>query len=200
MNKKEIKVKKDDKIKSALGTSIAILLIICMMFIPVTQGHGGVHRTEEGGGFDAPIRMLFDIEETEFWVEFMIFPVKARGATEIFIFPVDETANVSDIWMEIVFIDEKGETRMISPFEKLSGREMWVSTVEFPFSGNNTIEFWATIDGNSDYTAIDVYVESPAFLSARMAWTIGLGWPIAMGIIFWKLGIHMAAKAESEEE
>jgi len=200
INKKETKVKKDAKIKSALGTSIVILLIICMMFIPVTQGHGGVHRTEKGDGFDAPMRMLFDIEETDFWVEFMIYPPKALGATEIFIFPVDETTNVSKLWMEIVFIDEKGETRMISQFEKLSGREMWVSTVEFPFSGNNSIEFWATIDGNSEFTAIDVYVESPAFLSARMAWTIGLGWPIAMGIIFWKLSIHMAAKAESEEE
>ncbi|RZD43853.1 MAG: hypothetical protein CXT70_00580 [Methanobacteriota archaeon] len=198
--KKETKVKKDAKIKSALGTSIAILLIICMMFIPVTQGHGGVHRTEKGDGFDAPMRMLFDIEETDFWVEFMIYPPKALGATEIFIFPVDETTNVSKLWMEIVFMDEKGETRMVSQFEKLSGREMWVSTVEFPFSGNNTIEFWATIDGNSEFTAIDVYVESPAFLSARMAWTIGLGWPIAMGLIFWKLSIHMAAKAESEQE
>ena len=200
INKKGPKEQKNGNKSSLVGTISVILMMICLMYIPAVQGHGGVHRIEEGDGFDAPRRILFDIEDVDFWVEFMIYPPKALGSTEIFIFPVDETTNVSKIWMEIVFIDDKGETRMISQFEKLSGREMWVSTVEFPFSGNNTIEFWTTIDGNSAFTAIPVYVESPAFLSVRMAWVIGLGWPITMGIIFWKLSIHMADKAESEEE
>jgi hypothetical protein len=171
-----------------------------MMFIPVVQGHGGVHRTEEGEGFDAPMRMLFDIEGTDFWVEFMIYPPKALGSTEIIIFPVDETANVSDVWVEVIFIGERGETKMIFQFEKLSGRDIWISTVEFPFSGNNTIQFWANIDGNSDYTAIDVYVESPPLLPVPIMWIIGLGWPIAMGVILWKVSLHKAAIFESEEE
>jgi len=193
----------EDKYKhnsSPLNASIAIFLLICMMFIPVAQGHGGVHRTEQGEGFDAPMKILFDIEDTDFWAEFMIYPPKALGSTEIIIFPVDETANVSDVWIEVIFIGEKGETTMISQFEKLSGRDIWVSTVEFPFSGNNTIQFWANIDGNSDYTAIDVYVESPPLLPVPIMWVIGLGWPIVMGIILWKVSLHKAAIFESEEE
>ena len=200
MNKKEPVENKDKQSKSALNASIAVLLLICMMFIPVVQGHGGVHRTEEGEGFDAPIRMLFDIEDTDFWVEFMIYPPKALGSTDIIVFPVEETANVSNVWIEVIYIDEKGETTSIYQFEKLSGRDIWISTVEFPFSGNNTIQFWANIDGNSDYTAIDVYVESPPLLPVPIMWVIGLGWPIAMGIILWKVSLHKAAIFESEEE
>ena len=200
MNKKEPVENKDKQSKSALNASIAVLLLICMMFIPVVQGHGGVHRTEEGEGFDAPIRMLFDIEDTDFWVEFMIYPPKALGSTDIIVYPVEETANVSNVWIEVIYIDEKGETTSIYQFEKLSGRDIWISTVEFPFSGNNTIQFWANIDGNSDYTAIDVYVESPPLLPVPIMWVIGLGWPIAMGIILWKVSLHKAAIFESEEE
>ena len=200
MNKKEPVENKDKQSKSALNTSIAVLLLICMMFIPVVQGHGGVHRTEEGEGFDAPMRMLFDIEDTDFWVEFMIYPPKALGSTDIIVFPVEETANVSDVWIEVIYNDEKGETTLIYQFEKLSGRDIWISTVEFPFSGNNTIQFWANIDGDSDYTAIDVYVESPPLLPVPIMWVIGLGWPIAMGVILWKVSLHKAANFESEEE
>jgi len=200
MNKKEPVENKDKQSKSALNASIAVLLLICMMFIPVVQGHGGVHRTEEGEGFDAPIRMLFDIEDTDFWVEFMIYPPKALGSTDIIVYPVEETANVSNVWIEVIYIDEKGETTSIYQFEKLSGRDIWISTVEFPFSGNNTIQFWANIDGNSDYTAIDVYVESPPLLPVPIMWVIGLGWPIAMGIILWKVSLHKAANFEGEEE
>ncbi len=200
MNKKEPVENKDKQSKSALNSSIAVLLLICMMFIPVVQGHGGVHRTEEGEGFDAPMRMLFDIEGTDFWVEFMIYPPKALGSTEIIVFPVEETANVSDVWIEVIYNDEKGKTTLIYQFEKLSGRDIWISTVEFPFSGNNTIQFWANIDGDSDYTAIDVYVESPTLLPVPIMWVIGLGWPIAMGVILWKVSLHKAANFESEEE
>jgi hypothetical protein len=200
MNKKEPVENKDKQSKSALNTSIAVLLLICMMFIPVVQGHGGVHRTEEGEGFDAPMRMLFDIEDTDFWVEFMIYPPKALGSTDIIVFPVEETANVSDVWIEVIYNDEKGETTLIYQFEKLSGRDIWISTVEFPFSGNNSIQFWANIDGDSDYTAIDVYVESPPLLPVPIMWVIGLGWPIAMGVILWKVSLHKAANFESEEE
>ncbi len=200
MNKKEPLKDKERHNRASINAVIAILLLICMMFIPVVQGHGGVHRTEEGEGFDAPMRMLFDIEDTDFWVEFMIYPPKALGSTEIIIFPVDETANVSDVWLEVIFIGERGETKMIYQFEKLSGRDIWISTVEFPFSGNNTIQFWANIDGNSDYTAIDVYVESPPLLPIPIMWIIGLGWPIAMGVILWKVSLHKAAIFESEEE
>jgi hypothetical protein len=200
MNKKEPLDNKEKHNRSSINAIIAMLLLICMMFIPVVQGHGGVHRTEEGEGFDAPMRMLFDIEGTDFWVEFMIYPPKALGSTEIIIFPVDETANVSDVWVEVIFIGERGETKMIFQFEKLSGRDIWISTVEFPFSGNNTIQFWANIDGNSDYTAIDVYVESPPLLPVPIMWIIGLGWPIAMGVILWKVSLHKAAIFESEEE
>ena len=114
MNKKEPVENKDKQSKSALNSSIAVLLLICMMFIPVVQGHGGVHRTEEGEGFDAPMRMLFDIEDTDFWVEFMIYPPKALGSTEIIVFPVEETANVSDVWIEVIYNDEKGETTLIN--------------------------------------------------------------------------------------
>ena len=200
MNKKEPVENKDKQSKSALNASITVLLLICMMFIPAVQGHGGVHRTEEGEGFDAPMRMLFDIEDTDFWVEFMIYPPKALGSTDIIVYPVEETANVSNVWIEVIYIDEKGETKMVYQFEKLSGRDIWISTVEFPFSGNNTIQFWANIDGNSDYTAIDVYVESPPLLPVPIMWVIGLGWPIAMGIIVWKVSLHKAAIFESEEE
>jgi len=200
INKKQIQQNKSESKTSSLGIIAVLLLLISITLVPMAQGHGGVHKTEQGDGFDAPMRMLFDIEDTEFWVEFMIFPPKALGSTEVLVFPVDETANVSEIWIETVFIDEKGETRLVTQLDKLPGRELWAGTVEFSFSGNNSIEFWADIDGTESYTAIDVEVDSPASLTVTVAWILGLGWPFTMGIIMWGISRHNAANFEGEEE
>ncbi|MGY8734723.1 MAG: hypothetical protein ACKVHN_01600 [Candidatus Poseidoniales archaeon] len=200
INKKQTQQNKSKRKTQSLGVIAVFLLLISIMLVPMAQGHGGVHKTEQGDGFDAPMRMLFDIENTEFWVEFMIFPPKALGSTEILVYPVDETANVSEIWIETVFIDERGETRVVTQLEKLPGRDLWAGTVKFSFSGNNTIEFWANIDATESYTAIDVEVDGPASLTVTMAWILGLGWPFTMGILLWGVGRHNAANFESEEE
>lgn len=173
--------------KSALGASIVVILMLGLLLLPVAQGHDPIHKTEQGDGFDAPMRMLFDLEGDEFWVEFMIYPPKALGSTEMLIYPVDESTNVSNIWIENVFFDEKGEARMLTQFEKLPNGGVWVGSVTFPFSGNNTVEFWATVNGNSSFISIDVNIESATTFSLELAWALGLGWPFTMAIILWQV-------------
>ncbi len=108
-----------------------------------------VHLSEEGEGLDAPKRYLIDVNETYVWVEFMIWPPKALIDTEVSILPANnETTEITDAWIEVVYPTEKDTVRMRTNFEDRNNHSIWNGQVSFPFSGNQTIEVWLEVDGD----------------------------------------------------
>ncbi len=164
---------------SVLGVLFMILLV------PLASGHA-IHFTEEGEGFDAPKRYLIDVNETYVWVEFMIWPPKALIETAVVILPAsNETTVIDDAWIEVVYQNEKGEVRMLTDFESRNNISIWNGEVNFPFSGNQTIQIWLEVDGQSDFTEIPVQVDGPPLLPVWLAWSLAISWPFMM-VIIWK--------------
>ena len=179
---KKISLKKSKSSKSKLSVVGIVLMIF---FLPVVSGHT-IHFSEEGEGFDAPKRYLIDIDDTFVWVEFMIWPPKAASETEVVILPAEnETIEIDEIWIEVVYPNEKGEVRMRTDMETKNDIAIWNGQINFPFSGNQTMEIWLEKNGGSDFTVIPVDVASPPLLPVWLAWFIALSWP-SMMVLIWR--------------
>ena len=174
------------KKSSAAKISVVSVLLI-LFFTPLASGHL-VHLSEEGEGLDAPKRYLIDVNETYVWVEFMIWPPKALIDTEVSILPANnETTEISDAWIEVVYPTEKDTVRMRTNFEDRNNHSIWNGQVSFPFSGNQTIEVWLEVDGESSFTAIPVDVEGPPLMPVWFAWFLAISWPALMVLIWQKV-------------
>ena len=174
------------KKSSATKISVASVLLI-LFFTPLASGHL-VHLSEEGEGLDAPKRYLIDVNETYVWVEFMIWPPKALIDTEVSILPANnETTEITDAWIEVVYPTEKDTVRMRTNFEDRNNHSIWNGQVSFPFSGNQTIEVWLEVDGESSFTAIPVDVEGPPLMPVWFAWFLAISWPALMVLIWQKV-------------
>ena len=173
------------KSKKKVSKSPVLALFIAILLVPIASGHA-IHFTEEGEGFDAPKRYLIDVNETYVWVEFMIWPPKALIDTEVVVLPAsNETANIEDAWIEVVYPTEKDEVRMRTDLASSNNISIWDGQVVFPFSGNQTIQIWLEVDGQSSFTEIPVDVEGPPLLPVWLAWAIAISWPVAM-VLIWK--------------
>ena len=179
---KEISLSKS-KSKNSKLTVISIVMMI--LFLPVVSGHT-IHFTEEGEGFDAPKRYLIDIDDKYVWVEFMMWPPKAITDIEVVVLPAEnETADIDEIWIEVVYPNEKGEVRMRTDLENRNDISIWNGQLNFPFSGNQSIEIWLEVDGKTDFTPIPVEVEGPPVLPVWLAWLLAISWPSLM-VLIWR--------------
>ena len=97
----------------------------------------------------------------------------------------NETANIEDAWIEVVYPTEKDEVRMRTDLASSNNISIWDGQVVFPFSGNQTIQIWLEVDGQSSFTEIPVDVEGPPLLPVWLAWAIAISWPVAM-VLIWK--------------
>ena len=169
----------------------ALAVGLCILLLPAgTAGAHEIHRVEEGDGFDAPRRMLIDIEEQEVWVEFMLWPPKAMQAVSVMLVVGENTTREIDaLWIELVHPSDSGEVRMVVPFERHPGNDVWTGEVHFPFAGAHVVEVWMEVEGLQGRTEIPLKVEAPAAMPVWLAWTVSglyLG-----GILF---GVHDLAR------
>ena len=171
---------------SARKVSVVSVLML-LLFTPIASGHM-IHQSEEGEGLDAPKRYLIDVNETYVWVEFMIWPPKALIETEVSILPANnESTEISDAWIELVYPTDKDTVRMRTNFEDRNNHSIWNGQVNFPFSGNQSIEVWLEVDGQSSYTAIPVDVDGPPLMPVWFAWFLAISWPTLMVLIWQKV-------------
>ena len=171
---------------SARKISVVSVLML-LLFTPIASGHM-IHLSEEGEGLDAPKRYLIDVNETYVWVEFMIWPPKALIETEVSILPANnESTEISDAWIELVYPTDKDTVRMRTNFEDRNNHSIWNGQVNFPFSGNQSIEVWLEVDGQSSYTAIPVNVDGPPLMPVWFAWFLAISWPALMVLIWQKV-------------
>lgn len=160
-------------------------VFLLLIFTPLASGHV-IHLSEEGEGLDAPKRFLIDVNETYVWVEFMIWPPKALIETEVSILPANnETSDVTNAWIELIYPTEKDTVRMRTNFEDRNNHSIWNGQVNFPFSGNQTLEIWLEVDGQSSFTEIPVDVDGPPLLPVWLAWFLAICWPALM-VLIWK--------------
>jgi len=173
------------KSNSNVSKISVLALTFVILLLPVASSHT-IHFTEEGEGFDAPKRYLIDVNETFVWVEFMIWPPKALIDTEVVILPAsNETTEIGEAWIEVVYPNEKGEVRMRTDLENRNNISIWEGQIVFPFSGNQSIQIWLEVDGESSFTEIPVDVEGPPLLPVWLAWVIAISWPVGM-VLIWK--------------
>ena len=173
------------KSNSNVSKISVLALTFVILLLPVASSHT-IHFTEEGEGFDAPKRYLIDVNETFVWVEFMIWPPKALIDTEVVILPAsNETTEIGEAWVEVVYPNEKGEVRMRTDLENRNNISIWEGQIVFPFSGNQSIQIWLEVDGESSFTEIPVDVEGPPLLPVWLAWVIAISWPVGM-VLIWK--------------
>ena len=171
---------------SARKVSVVSVLML-LLFTPLASGHM-IHLSEEGEGLDAPKRYLIDVNETYVWVEFMIWPPKALIETEVSILPANnESTEISDAWIELVYPTDKDTVRMRTNFEDRNNHSIWNGQVNFPFSGNQSIEVWLEVNGQSSYTAIPVDVDGPPLMPVWFAWFLAISWPTLMVLIWQKV-------------
>ena len=164
-----------------------VSVLMLLLFSPIASGHM-IHLSEEGEGLDAPKRYLIDVNETYVWVEFMIWPPKALIETEVSILPANnESTEISDAWIELVYPTDKDTVRMRTNFEDRNNHSIWNGQVNFPFSGNQSIEVWLEVDGQSSYTAIPVDVDGPPLMPVWFAWFLAISWPTLMVLIWQKV-------------
>ena len=84
------------------------------------------------------------------------------------------------MWTEIVFFSENGEVRMIQEFEQYLDQTIWFGKNYFTFSGNQSIQIKAIIDGNEEMANITIEVEPPASIPIWLAWTLSSIWVFLM--------------------
>ena len=179
---KQISLSKS-KSKNSKLTVISIVMMI--LFLPVVSGHT-IHFTEEGEGFDAPKRYLIDIDDKYVWVEFMMWPPKAITDIEVVVLPAEnETAVIDEVWIEVVYPNENGEVRMRTDMENRNDISIWSGQLNFPFSGNQSLEIWLEVDGETNFTTIPVEVEGPPVLPVWLAWLLAISWPALM-VLIWR--------------
>jgi len=179
---KIISLGKKSRSSAKMSVVGAFLLLI---FTPLASGHV-IHLSEDGEGLDAPKRFLIDVNETYVWVEFMIWPPKALIETEVSILPANnETSEITDAWTVLVYPTEKDTVRMRTVFEDRNNHSIWNGQVKFPFSGNQTLEVWLDVNGQSSFTEIPVDVDSPPLLPVWLAWFLAISWPTLM-VLMWR--------------
>lgn len=173
--------------KPSAGKVSVVSVLMLLLFTPIASGHM-IHLSEEGEGLDAPKRYLIDVNETYVWVEFMIWPPKALIETEVSILPANnESTEINDAWIELVYPTDKDTVRMRTNFEDRNNHSIWNGQVNFPFSGNQSIEVWLEVDGQSSYTAIPVDVDGPPLMPVWFAWFLAISWPTLMFLIWQKV-------------
>ncbi len=173
--------------KPSAGKVSVVSVLMLLLFTPIASGHM-IHLSEEGEGLDAPKRYLIDVNETYVWVEFMIWPPKALIETEVSILPANnESTEINDAWIELVYPTDKDTVRMRTNFEDRNNHSIWNGQVNFPFSGNQSIEVWLEVDGQSSYTAIPVDVDGPPLMPVWFAWFLAISWPTLMVLIWQKV-------------
>ncbi len=168
------------------NSKLSVLGIVMMiLFLPVVSGHT-IHFSEEGEGFDAPKRYLIDIDDKYVWVEFMMWPPKAITDIEVIVLPAEnETAVIDEVWIEVVYPNENGEVRMRTDMENRNDISIWSGQLNFPFSGNQSLEIWLEVDGETNFTIIPVEVEGPPVLPVWLAWLLAISWPALM-VLIWR--------------
>ena len=168
------------------NSKLSVLGIVMMiLFLPVVSGHT-IHFSEEGEGFDAPKRYLIDIDDKYVWVEFMMWPPKAITDIEVIVLPAEnETAVIDEVWIEVVYPNENGEVRMRTDMENRNDISIWSGQLNFPFSGNQSLEIWLEVDGETNFTTIPVEVEGPPVLPVWLAWLLAISWPALM-VLIWR--------------
>ena len=160
-------------------------IVMMILFLPVVSGHT-IHFSEEGEGFDAPKRYLIDIDDKYVWVEFMMWPPKAITDIEVIVLPAEnETAVIDEVWIEVVYPNENGEVRMRTDMENRNDISIWSGQLNFPFSGNQSLEIWLEVDGETNFTTIPVEVEGPPVLPVWLAWLLAISWPALM-VLIWR--------------
>lgn len=175
--------------KPSAGKVSVVSVLMLLLFSPIASGHV-IHLSEEGEGLDAPKRYLIDVNETYVWVEFMIWPPKALIETEVSILPANnESTEISDAWIELVYPTDKDTVRMRTNFEDRNNHSIWNGQVNFPFSGNQSIEVWLEVNGQSSYTAIPVDVDGPPLMPVWFAWFLAISWPTLM-VLIWRKVSH----------
>ena len=174
--------------------SVAVLLVL--LFISPVSAHN--NNFEEGSGFDAPMRIEVDIDGIEVWVEFMLWPPKAPQSCEILLVAEDNESRIDSMWTEIVFLDDNGEVRMIQKFEQYPDQSIWFGENYFTFSGNQTLEIKASIDGEEFTDHISLEVDPPASIPVWLAWTLSSIWVFAIYAIPY-LAAGMRRTLECEE-
>ena len=173
------------KSKSKNSKLSVISVVMMILLLPVVSGHT-IHFSEEGEGFDAPKRYLIDIDDKYVWVEFMMWPPKAITDIEVIVLPAEnETADIDEVWIEVVYPNEKGEVRMRTDLENRNDISIWDGQLNFPFSGNQSIEIWLEVDGETDFTTIPVEVDGPPVLPVWLAWLLAISWPALM-VLIWR--------------
>ncbi len=172
------------------ASSTAIIVLIVLLLTPATVGSAHELHREEGEGFDAPMRLLIDINGTEIWAEFMLWPPKATQGCELFLLPSENvTYTIDNMWVEIVYPSEKGEVRMIQEFEKYSDQQIWYGELNFPFGGENDLEIWMEIDGEKSEYILPVDVDAPSLLPIWLAWTISSIWVFGLTYYWYRIGL-----------
>ena len=89
------------------------------------------------------------------------------------------------MWIEVVYPNDKGEVRMRTDLENRNDISIWNGQLNFPFSGNQSIEIWLEVDGQTDFTLIPVDVEGPPVLPVWLAWLLAISWPALM-VLIWR--------------
>jgi hypothetical protein len=116
----------------------------------------------------------------------MIWPPKALIETEVSILPANnETSEITNAWTVLVYPTEKDTVRMRTDFADRNNHSIWNGQVKFPFSGNQTLEVWLDVDGQSSFTEIPVDVDSPPLLPVWLAWFLAISWPTLM-VLMWR--------------
>ena len=80
---------------------------------------------------------------------------------------------------------------MVTELDNPGDFQLWQGSVLFPFSGNQTLQIWSEVDGNQSYTEIPVIVDSPALLPVWLAWVIGIAWPSALVVFWWRVSLRI---------
>ena len=163
----------------------SIVAAVCFLFLLPSVSAHAIHLTEEGEGFDAPKRFLIDVDDNYLWVEFMIWPPKSAAQTELVIYAHEnQTTELDDVWIELIYPTDKGNVTMVSHLDNPGDFQLWQGEVRFPFSGNQTLQIWASSNDSEGYTDIPIIVDSPTLLPVWLAWTVGLLWPTFI-IAYW---------------
>ncbi len=152
----------------------ALAVLFALILISPVSAHE--NNFEEGSGFDAPMRVEVDINGIEVWVEFMLWPPKAPQSCEILLVAEDNESRIDRMWTEIVYPDDEGEVRMIQEFKQYPDQSIWFGENYFTFSGNQSIEIKAIIDGEEFSDHITLEVEPPASIPVWLAWTLSSIW------------------------
>ena len=173
--------------------SLAVML--ALLLVAPVSAHDNTF--EEGSGFDAPMRIQVDVDGVEVWVEFMLWPPKAPQSCQILLVADDGESRIDSMWTEIVYPDEGGEVRMIQEFKQYPEQPIWFGETYFTFSGNQTLEIKASMDGEEFSDNISLHVEPPASMPVWLAWTLSSIWVVSIyAVPYIVAGVRRSSECE----